>query len=115
MSGNSRELFPRETGYLFDPVAAAGTASTLTLGVLLDPKRAARLNQLAAVSDELPNFPCSARCALKATWVDVKADTALDQLIAQQVQRQMVDQLLFLANEPRGAYAVRAEAWDAFE
>ena len=113
MSGDSRELFPRQTGYLFDPVAAAGTASTLTLGVLLEPKRAARLNQLAAVSNELPNFPAVLDALYKATWVDVKADTALDQLIAQQVQRQMVDQLLFLANEPRGAYAVRAEAWGA--
>ena len=113
MSGNSRELFPRETGYLFDPVAAAGTASTLTLGVLLDPKRAARLNQLAAVSDELPNFPAVLDALFKATWLDVTANTPLENLIAQQVQRQMVDHLLLLATEQRGAYAVRAEAWDA--
>ena len=65
LSGSSRELFPRETGYLFDPVAAAGTASTLTLGVLLDPKRAARLNQLAGVSGGGPQLSLSARCALQ--------------------------------------------------
>ena len=49
----------------------------------------------------------------KATWLDVTANTPLDNLIAQQVQRQMVDHLLLLATEQRGAYAVRAEAWDA--
>ena len=108
-------MFPRETGYLFDPVAAAGTASTLTLGVLLDPKRAARLNQLAAVSDELPNFPAVLDALFKATWLDVTANTPLENLIAQQVQRQMVDHLLLLATEQSGAYAVRAEAWDALK
>ena len=115
MSGSSRELFPRETGYLFDPVAAAGTASTLTLGVLLDPKRAARLNQLAAVSDELPNFPTVLDALFKATWLDVTANTPLENLLAQQVQRQMVDHLLLLAAEQSSAYAVRAEAWDALQ
>ena len=113
LSGSSRELFPRETGYLFDPVAAAGTASTLTLGVLLDPKRAARLNQLAGVSGGGHNFPSVLDALFKATWLDVTANTPLDNLIAQQVQRQMVDHLLLLATEQRGAYAVRAEAWDA--
>ena len=108
-------MFPRETGYLFDPVAAAGTASTLTLGVLLEPKRAARLNQLAAVSDELPNFPTVLDALFKATWLDVTANTPLENLLAQQVQRQMVDHLLLLAAEQSSAYAVRAEAWDALQ
>ena len=111
LSGDSRELFPRDTGYLFDPVAAAGTASTLTLQVLLDPKRAARLNQLAVVSGEGPDFPAVLDALFKATWVDAEAGTALNQLIAQQVQRQMVDQLVLMAAESGAASAVRAEAW----
>jgi hypothetical protein len=113
LSGNSRELFPRGTGYLFDPVAAAGTASILSLQVLLDPKRAARLNQLGAVFGGSLNFPAVLDALFKATWVDVEADTALDQLIAQQVQRQMVDQLVLMAAESAAASSVRAEAWDA--
>ena len=113
MSGDSRELFPRETGYLFDPVAAAGTASTLTLQVLLDPKRAARLNQLAGVSGGGPNFPTVLDALFKATWIDVEGGTALKQLIAQQVQRQMVNQLVLMAAESGAASAVQAEAWDA--
>jgi hypothetical protein len=113
LSGNSRELFPRDTGYLFDPVAAAGTASILSLQVLLDPKRAARLNQLAAVSGGGFSFPIVLDSLFKTTWVDVEADTAWDQLIAQQVQRQMVDQLVLMAAKSGAASAVRAEAWDA--
>ena len=83
--------------------------------MLLDPTRAARLNQLAVVSDEPPNFPAVLDALFKATWLDVTANTPLDNLIAQQVQRQMVDHLLLLATEQRGAYAVRAEAWDALQ
>ena len=113
LSGNSRELFPRDTGYLFDPVAAAGTASTLSLQVLLDPKRAARLNQLAAVSGGSPNFPTVLDALFKATWNDVEGGTALKERIAQQVQRQMVDQLVLMAAKSGAASAVRAEAWDA--
>ncbi|WP_435219065.1 zinc-dependent metalloprotease [Luminiphilus sp. nBUS_07] len=113
MSGNSRELFPRNTGYLFDPVAAAGTASILSLQVLLDPKRAARLNQLAAVSGGSPNFPTVLDALFKATWVNVEGGTALNQLIAQQVQRQMVDGLVLMAAELGAASAVRADAWGA--
>jgi hypothetical protein len=113
LSGDSRELFPRKTGYLFDPVAAAGTASILSLQVLLDPKRAARLNQLAAVSGGGLNFPAVLDALFKATWVDLEGGTALNQLIAQQTQRQTVDQLVLIAAESGAASAVRAEAWDA--
>jgi hypothetical protein len=113
LSGDSRELFPRETGYLFDPVAAARTASILSLQVLLDPKRAARLNQLAGVSGGGPNFSTVLDALFKATWIDVEGGTALKQLIAQQVQRQMVNQLVLMAAESGAASAVRAEAWDA--
>jgi hypothetical protein len=81
--------------------------------VLLNPKRAARLNQLAAVAGGAPNFPTVLDALFKATWVDVEADTARDQLIVQQTQRQMVDSLLLTASEPRVASAVRAESWDA--
>ena len=90
-----------------------GQLQRLTLGVLLDPKRAARLNQLAGVSGGGPNFPSVLDALFKAAWAGVAANTPLEELIAQQVQRQMVDHLLLLATEQSGAYAVRAEAWDA--
>src|SRR5262249_12999346 len=39
------EAFPAHTGMTFDPLAAAETSSRMTIGVLLDPARAARLIQ----------------------------------------------------------------------
>ena len=41
----TRESFPSHTGLTFDPVAAAESAADLTLRVLLDPARAARIVQ----------------------------------------------------------------------
>ena len=55
-SGVSRELFPRHTGYVFDPIAAAATAAEVTLAQLLDAKRAARLNNQYARDNKLPSF-----------------------------------------------------------
>ena len=81
--------------------------------VLLDPKRAARLNQLAAVSGGGLNFPAVLDALFKATWVDLEGGTALNQLIAQQTQRQTVDQLVLIAAESGAASSVRAEAWNA--
>ena len=57
MSGSSRELFPRKTGYLVDPLAAAESAVEMTLRVLLDPTRAARLNQQKILAPDTPSFP----------------------------------------------------------
>src|ERR1700677_1130979 len=39
----TRESLPAETGLTFDPIAAAESAADLTLGVLFDGERAARL------------------------------------------------------------------------
>ncbi|MDP9050915.1 MAG: zinc-dependent metalloprotease [Acidobacteriota bacterium] len=41
----THESFPSETGLTFDPIAAAESASDLTLQVLLDPARASRVVQ----------------------------------------------------------------------
>ena len=45
MSGISREIFQRRTGYIFDPASAAEVSYDITLTSLLDPARAARLNR----------------------------------------------------------------------
>jgi hypothetical protein len=44
----SRELFRDRTGITFDPVAAAESAASHTLGLLLNPQRAGRLVEYAA-------------------------------------------------------------------
>jgi hypothetical protein len=52
----TRESFPSQTGLTFDPIAAAECAADLTLQVLLDPARAARLVQYHMRVPESPSL-----------------------------------------------------------
>ena len=113
LSGNSRELFPRETGYLFDPVVAAATAAELTLRVLLDPTRAARLEQQNMFGPELPSFRALLNALLAETWTNPRDHSGEGALLARRVQSQVVDHLLQLTAHQTVAPQVRAEAWDA--
>jgi hypothetical protein len=49
-----RELFTRHTGATFDPIAPAEAAAGLTVAVLLEPQRAARLVAQRALEPALP-------------------------------------------------------------
>jgi hypothetical protein len=51
-----RELFGRYTGLTFDPIAPAGVAARMTLSMLLNPQRAARLVEQAALAPGLPGL-----------------------------------------------------------
>ncbi|MGK7312365.1 MAG: zinc-dependent metalloprotease [Candidatus Longimicrobiales bacterium M2_2A_002] len=51
-----RELFERYTGITFDPIAPAGVAARMTVRMILDPERAARLVEQAALAPGLPTF-----------------------------------------------------------
>ena len=59
----SRELFSGYTGGVFDPLAPAAAAAELTLRVLLDPARAARMNRNGS-----PTFRALIERLLAATW-----------------------------------------------
>lgn len=51
-----RELFPRDTGITFDALSPAASASQLTIGLLLNPERAARLVEQQVLDPSLPGF-----------------------------------------------------------
>jgi hypothetical protein len=107
-SGVSRELFPRETGYVFDPAAAAATAAQLTVGELLDPRRAARLNNQTMVSETLPDFAEVLRKGREHLWV-AQSDGARG-IIERRVQLIWVNHLGALVNNENAAAQVRADA-----
>ena len=71
--GGIPELFPRETGPVFDPVAAATTAADLAVSGLLQPARAARLELFHARDAANPGFDEVVRDLLRRTWT---ADSA---------------------------------------
>jgi len=119
-SGTSRELFPRDTGYLFDPVAAAATSVELTLRVLLDPTRAARLNQQGMFDDTLPTFDDVLDASVSQLFDQssssdegTSAGEAMKVLVSQQIQRLTLSHLLALSANPAANSQVRAEAWSA--
>ena len=55
--GFNTELFPRNTGLTFDPVAAASIAADMAISGLLNPERAARLVEFHARDPKNPGLP----------------------------------------------------------
>lgn len=105
----TRENFPNRTGVTFDPVSAAETAASLTIGLILHPERAARLVQYHAEDPALPAFEDVVDRLIGATW---KAEPAIG--LATQVQRAVDNVVLFhlmtLGANERAPAQVRAIA-----
>lgn len=110
-SGASRELFPRHTGYVFDPMAAASTAALITLDQLTDHKRAARLNNQHRVEASLPSFGEVLTILIDDRWPETKDPELLS--IERAVQLLLVDRLANLLANTQAAPQVRADALDA--
>lgn len=68
----TRESFPSETGLTFDPAAAAEAATDLTLSLLLNPERAARMDGYHARNPANPSFEEVLR-GIEATVFNAKA------------------------------------------
>ncbi|MEP5765626.1 MAG: zinc-dependent metalloprotease [Halieaceae bacterium] len=103
----TRELFTRSTGVVFDPIAAAEASSQLTLEVLLDPQRAARMGRLGQLYSDQPGFFVVLEQLLAETWFKqspAPANAALQRAINDQV----LQALLKLVVDPAATTQVRA-------
>lgn len=100
----SRETFSGATGINFDALAPARASVALTLQVLLEPTRAARLTRSGA-----PGFTAVTRGLLDATWY---ADTAAGAsgALQRQTNLQVLYGLLRLALNAGADAEVRAQA-----
>lgn len=98
----SRETFSGSTGAVFDAKAPAASAVELTLAVLLEPSRAARLAQSGA-----PAFDTLVDSLIRSTW---RSKTANDEaaLIQRQTNLQVLYGLLRLAFNSSADAEVRA-------
>jgi len=103
----TRETFAGLTGINFDTIAPAASAVSITLQVLLDPQRAARMSR----SGE-PGFDEVVAALLDASWY-TKPATAVDGLIQRQTNMQVLHGLLGLAFDAHADNEVRALALDA--
>lgn len=104
-----RENFRPRTGVAFDPMAAAETAANMTVSLLLNHQRAARLIQYHARDNKNPGFEQVTKKLLDATW---KANFKNGQMaeIQRVVNNVVLYQLMRLAGNQGAAPQVRAIA-----
>ncbi len=109
-----RESFSRNTGGMFDWLAPANSAVDLTLAVMLNPKRAARMNNFHASNAALPGFDMVLNALTKASWYQKQQDG-----MTGAIQRMKADQLLYalmtLAGDSASTGQVRAQALVSIE
>jgi hypothetical protein len=94
--GQSRELFPRYTGQMFDAITPAVTAADLTVGFLLNEARAARLVEQQAIDPSMPGLHGVIDRLMTATFAAASADP-YEAEIQRAVQRVVVEHLMDLA------------------
>ena len=100
----TRETFAGSTGINFDPIAPARSAVALTLAVLLEPSRAARLERAGA-----PGFGAVLRGLLDATWYADPA-SGFEAAVQRQTNMQVLYGLLGLAFDAGADVDVRSRA-----
>ena len=108
----TRETFARSTGKAFDPIAPARSAVSLTLDVLLEPTRAARLIAGSAQQADLPGFDDLIAALLAATWY-AERESGLPGEIQRATETQVLARLLMMANDSAVDAQPRAVALDA--
>ena len=106
----SRESFTGFTGGTFDALAPAASATALTLEVLLNPQRAARMNRQRS-----PDFTSLLTSLLDATWFARLPSDGDLRALQLQTGRQVVDALLRLAVDSSVEGSVRANALAAID
>ncbi len=101
------EDFPSHTGLTFDPLAAVETSASMTISVLLDPARAARLIQYHSQDAQQPGFNEVLDALLNATWKSKprSGELATTQRVVDDVA---LNQMMTLAANEKVADEVRA-------
>ncbi|MBI4540940.1 MAG: zinc-dependent metalloprotease [Gemmatimonadetes bacterium] len=93
-----RELFSRYTGLTFDAVAPAVAAADLTVSMIFQPERAARLVEQHALHGELPGLGEVIDRVLDRAFQPAAPEGYLAE-IGRAVQRLLVDRLMELARD----------------
>jgi Met-zincin/Domain of unknown function (DUF5117) len=106
--GLQPELFRRYTGLVFDAVSPAAAAADMTVSLLLNPQRAARLIEQSSRDSDLPSFLEMSNELMAATF-SLQHDSGYEAEVSRAVERVVVDRMMGLAQ--RAAMPqVRAEA-----
>ena len=106
----SRETFTGATGITFDPLAPAASSTSLTLEVLLDPERAARMNR-----NGKPGFKKLLNELLAATWYAATPQSARYDALQQQTNLLVLNGLMRLAVDSNADHTVVADSLQAID
>src|SRR5947209_11326357 len=108
--GGTQELFAKRTDPAFDPLAAATIAADLAVSGLLEPHRAARLNQYHSLDRVNPDFAEVAAALVTRTWRAPVPKDAYLAAITRSVQGLVVTRIMDLAADADASVQVRAVA-----
>ncbi len=109
-----REMFPSRTGLTFDPLNAAETSVAHTIGLILNPERAARLFEYHARDHANPSLEEVISTVLAQSWYK-KPMTGIKAAYQQLVCRQVLNHLFNLAVYPDTSPMVQAIAYGAIQ
>jgi hypothetical protein len=109
-----RESFSRSTGVTFDPLSPAASAVSLTLDVLLDKQRAARLNVQHMSDPFQPGFAAVLVAVGQASWYGQRRD-AMAGAIQRLTSEQYLKRLMTLATDEKADSQIKAQAFLAVQ
>jgi hypothetical protein len=104
-----RESFARSTGGSFDPLSPAASAINLTLEVMLNRQRAARMNVFHASDSSLPGFGTVLDSLNNASWYDKQA-TGMEGAIQRLTNDRVLHAQMVLAADEEATSQVRGQA-----
>jgi hypothetical protein len=103
----TRESFPNQSGLTFDPIAGAQAAADLSIGLILNPSRAARLVEYHSRDAANPGLEEVIETLLGATW-RAAPKTGLQREVADVVRILALQKLLGLAMDANASVEVRS-------
>ncbi|MEP7270105.1 MAG: zinc-dependent metalloprotease [Acidobacteriota bacterium] len=108
--GGTAEHFSKRTSPDFDPIGAATIAADLAISALLNPQRAARLNQFNSLDQSNPDFSEVVSALLAATWSAKPHTDAFEAAVAMAIGKLTVTRLIELGANTEADGSVRAVA-----
>jgi hypothetical protein len=109
-----RESFNRHTGNTFDRLSPAASAVSLTLDVLMNPQRAARMNALHASNPSMPGFSSVLDALTQSSWFDAR-QSGINGAIQRIGANQFLQRLMKLTDDANAAAELRAQAYLAMQ
>jgi hypothetical protein len=106
----SRETFQLRTGLTFDPLSAAETAADMTIQLLLNPERAARLMEHHSRDSQQPSFAEVIDKVTDTTWKAPHV-SGLESAVQKNVDDVVLFRLMSLAANDAASEEVRAMAY----